>query len=159
VDHGRIIVRGVVMTIVQTRTRGLAQNHWRKIKNAPQRLVLCRLMIDIMRTLHSAYAPTGERFGTRLETFFIALCVALGDIEGKPLSMAKITAYMRVPRTTVIRRLDRLQHWGLIDRRGRYYYIHEKTLNSFIGMRSYRQVREILSKATEELTILDTLVD
>jgi hypothetical protein len=159
VDHGRIIVRGVVMTIVQTRTRGLAQNHWRKIKNAPQRLVLCRLMIDIMRTVHSAYAPTGERFGTRLETFFIALCVALGDIEGKPLSMAKITAYMRVPRTTVIRRLDRLQHWGLIDRRGRYYYIHEKTLNSFIGMRSYRQVREILSKATEELTILDTLVD
>jgi hypothetical protein len=95
-------------------------------------------MIDIMRTVHSAYAPAGERFGTRLETFFIALCVALGDIEGKPLSMAKITAHMRVPRTTVIRRLDRLQRWGLINRQGRYYYIREKTLNSFLGMRSYQ---------------------
>jgi hypothetical protein len=147
------------MTTMQTRAQGLAQNHWRKIKNAPQRLVLCRLMIDIMRTVHSAYAPASERFGTRLETFFIGLCVALGDIEGKPLSMAKITAYMRVPRTTVIRRLDRLQRRGLIDRQGRHYYIHEKTLNSFIGMRSYKQVREILSKATKELSVLDTLVD
>jgi len=116
-------------------------------------------MIDIMRTLHGAYAPANERFGTRLETFFIGLCVALGDIEGKPLSIAKLTAYMRVPRTTVIRRLDRLQRWGLIDRQGRHYYIREKTLNSFIGTRSYQQVRRILSKATEELTVLDTLLD
>jgi DNA-binding IclR family transcriptional regulator len=114
-------------------------------------------MIDIMRTVHGTYAPASERFGARLETFFIGLCVALGDIEGKPLSVAKITAYMRVPRTTVIRRLDRLQRWGLIDRQGRYYYISGKTLNSFIGMRSYKQVRYILSKATEELSVLDTL--
>ena len=57
-----------------------------------------------------------------------------GDIDGKPFSVAKIAAYMRVPRTTVIRRLERLQGWGLIDRRGRHYYTHEKTLNSLIGI-------------------------
>ena len=66
---------------------------------------------------------------------------------------------MRVPRTTVIRRLDQLQQWGLIDRQGRRYFMHEKTLNSLIGMRSYQQVRRILSKATQELTDLDTLPD
>ena len=137
----------------------MEQHHWRKIKYAPQRLVLCRLMIDIMRSVHSAYAPAGEGFGTRLETFFIGLCVALGDIEGKPLSTAKIAAYMRVPRTTVIRRLDRLLRWGLVERQGGYYCIHEKTVNSFLGMRSYQQVRRLLSKATEELTGLDTLLD
>jgi biotin operon repressor len=95
----------------------------------------------------------------RLETFFVGLCVAIGDIEGKPFSVAKIAAYMRVPRTTVIRRLDRLQSWGLIDRRGRHYYMHEKKLNPLIGMRSYQQVRRFLSKATEELSVLDTLAD
>ena len=97
------------MTTMQTTTQGLAQNHWRKIKSAPQRLVLCRLMIDIMRTVHGAYAPDTDRFGTRLETFFIGLCVALGDIEGKPLTVAKVAVYMSVPRTTVIRRLNQLQ--------------------------------------------------
>src|SRR3974377_1933873 len=130
---------------MQTRTRGLAQNHWRKIKNAPQRLVLCRLMVDIMRTVHGAYAPTTEPFGTRLETFFIGLCVAIGDMDGKPFTVAKIAAYMRVPRTTVIRRLAQLQSWGLIERQGRHYHLHEKTLNSLIGMRSYQQVRGILN--------------
>src|ERR1700730_10373688 len=44
----------------------------------------------------------------------------------------------------------------LIDRRGRRYYLHEKTLNSLIGMRSYQQVRRILSNATEELFVFDT---
>jgi DNA-binding IclR family transcriptional regulator len=116
-------------------------------------------MIDIMRSVHGAYAPGSEPFGARLETFFIGLCVAIGDIDGSPFSVAKIAAYMRVPRTTVIRRLARLQSWGLIDRRGRHYYLHEKTLNSLIGTRSYQQVRRILSKATEELSVLDTLPD
>jgi hypothetical protein len=81
-------------------------------KKEPQRLVLCRLMVDIMRTLHGAYAPDKEPFGTRIETFFIALCVAIGDMDGKPFSVAKIAAYMRVPRTTVIRRLDQLHGWA-----------------------------------------------
>jgi DNA-binding IclR family transcriptional regulator len=116
-------------------------------------------MIDLMRTVHGAYAPVSQPFGTRLETFFVALCIAMGDIDGKPFSVAKIAAYMRVPRTTVIRRLARLQSWGLVDRRGRHYYLHEKTLNSLIAMRSYQQSRRILSKATEELTVLDTLPD
>ena len=116
-------------------------------------------MIDMMRNVHGAYAPASEPFGTRLETFYIALCVALGDIDGKPFSVAKIAAYMRVPRTTVIRRLNRLQSWGLIDRQGRRYYMHEKMLNSLMGMRSYQQVRRILSNATQELTDLDTLPD
>jgi DNA-binding IclR family transcriptional regulator len=79
--------------------------------------------------------------------------VAVGDID------AKIADYMRVPRTTVIRKLKQLESWGLIDRRGRYFYMRERTLNSLIGMRSYRQVRRTLSKATEQLTVLDTLPD
>ena len=130
-----------------------------QIKKERQRLVLCRLMVDIMRTVHGAYAPVNEPFGTRIETFFIAGCVAIGDLEGKPFSVAKIAAYMHVPRTTVTRRLARLQSWGLLDRRGRHYYLHENKLNSLIGMQSYQQVRCILSKAAEELAVLDTLPD
>src|SRR6516225_3896356 len=141
------------------RARALTQDHWREIRKARQRLVLCRLMIDIMRTVHGAYAPVNEPFGARLETFFIGLCVAIGDMDGKPFSVAKIASYMRVPRTTVIRRLAQLQSWGLIDRQGRHYHLHEKTLNSLMGMRSYQQVRRILSEATKELSVLDTLPD
>jgi len=98
--------------------RKLVQDDCRKSKKARQILVLCRLMIDVMRTVHCTYAPASERFGTHLETFFVALCVAIGDIDGKPFCVAKIADYMSVPRTTVIRKLDQLQSWGLIARRG-----------------------------------------
>ena len=137
----------------------MTQDYSRKISNARQRLVLCRLMIDIMRTVHGAYAPVTEPFGTRLETFFIGLCVTVGDIDGKPFTVAKIAAYMRVPRTTVIRRLNQLHRWGLIERQGRYYHLHDKALNSLIGLRSYQQVRRILSEAVKELSVLDALPD
>jgi hypothetical protein len=137
----------------------MAQGHWRKVEKARQRLVLCRLMIDIMRTVHGAYAPAREPFGVRLETFFIGLCIGVGDLDGSPFSVAKIASYMRVPRTSVVRRLAQLQSWGLIDRQGRNYYLREKTLNSLIGLRSYQQVRRVLSEATNDLTILDTLPD
>jgi hypothetical protein len=126
-----------------------------RIKAAQQRLLLCRLMFDIMRNLHGAYAPAGEPFGSRLETFFVGLCVALGQMDGKPFSVAKIAAYMRVPRATVTRRLGRLQSWGLIYKQGHHYYIHDRALNSLIGMRSYQQIRGILGKANAELARLD----
>jgi hypothetical protein len=137
----------------------LVQDSRRKIKKEQQRLVLSRLMIDLMRTVHGTYAPENEPFGIRLETFFIGLCVAMGDLEGKPFSAAKIATYMQVPRTTVIRRLDQLNSWGLIERRGRRYYAHRQTLNSLIGMRSYAQVRGLLKEATEQLSILDASPD
>lgn len=116
-------------------------------------------MIDTMRSLHGAYVPTGERFGTRIETLFVGLCVLLGQIEGKPFSITKIAAYMHVPRTTAMRRLNRLRSWGLIYQQGRRYYVHEHALNSVLGMGSYQKVRRINSKAAEELTVLDPLPD
>jgi hypothetical protein len=137
----------------------VTQGHWHKIKYARQRFVLCRLMIDLMRTVHAAYAPTSKRFGADMEAFFIGLSIALGDFGGKPFSVAKVAHYMQVPRTTTIRRLEQLHRWGIIDRRGRRYYTNENTLNSLIGLQSYRRVRRFLETAIEELTILDTLED
>ena len=130
-----------------------------KIKSARQRLVMIRFMIDSMRSLHGAYAPLDEPFGTRLETFFVGFCVALGDIEGKPFSVTKIAAYLHMPRTTVLRRLKRLEGWDIVCRHGNRYHIRETNLNSLIGMRSYLQIRRMIGKAAEELSALDNLPD
>ena len=130
-----------------------------KIKAARQRLVMIRLMIDSMRSLHGAYAPSHEPFGTRLETFFVGFCVALGDIEGKPFSANKIAAYLHMPRTTVRRRLKRLEGWDIVYCHSRRYHLHETNLNSLMGMRSYLQIRRMLGKAGEELSALDALPD
>jgi len=138
---------------------GLQENSQCKIAVAPQRLVICRLMIDIMRNLHGTYVPATEPFGSRLETIFIGLCVALGEIEGRPFSVTKIAAYMTLPRTTVMRRLNRLQSWGLVKRQGGRYHMQKNMINSLIGMRAYQRTRRILNKAADELAVLDSLSD
>ena len=92
--------------------------HSKRIAKTEQRLVMCRLLVDIMRTLRAHYMPANEPFGTRIETKFVGLCVAIGDLEGKPFSVAKIATYMGMPRTTVTRRLERLESWGIIERQG-----------------------------------------
>jgi hypothetical protein len=134
----------------------MRQDAREKIKYARQREVICRLMIDLMRNVHGAYAPNSEPFGTRIEAFFIALCVAIGDLDGKPFSVSKIAGYMRVPRATVMRRLERLQEWGLVRRHGHYYFLQPRALNSIIGLENYQKTRRKIKQAMDELSILDT---
>jgi DNA-binding transcriptional regulator GbsR (MarR family) len=137
----------------------MSQSGRDKIQVARQRLVFCHLMIELMRSLHRSYAPATESFGERLETFFVGMCVALGHIEDKPFTIAKIATYMRMSRPAVMRRLSRLQSWNLVYRQGNHYYAHEKALNSLAGMRSYRQIRQILNQAHAQLTALDASPD
>jgi hypothetical protein len=49
-------------------------------------------MIDMMRTVHGAYAPAGERFGTRLETFFIAKSQPAGCLSklARPFTLKRL---------------------------------------------------------------------
>lgn len=126
-----------------------------RIEAASQRLVLCHMMLDIMRTVHETYAPRGEPFGPRLETFFIAMCIKIGDIEDTPFSATKLASYMNVPRTTMVRRLKQLESWGLVKRHGRSYCADERAFNSLMGKRSYKRVRQILDKAFDDLAALD----
>jgi hypothetical protein len=37
--------------------------------------------------------------------------------------------------------------------------MQDKTLNSLLGVRNYQQIRRVLNKSGEELTVLDTLPD
>ena len=62
-----------------------------------------------------------------------------------------------MPRTTVKRRLKRLESWDIVYHHGRLYHVRETMLNSLFGMRSYLQIRRMISKAGEELTALDAI--
>jgi len=131
----------------------------KRIARAEQRLVMARLLVDIMRTLRAHYMPVNEPFGARIETQFVGLCVAIGDIEGKPLSVAKIAAYMGMSRSTVIRRLEQLENWGVIERQARRYFIRPEKVNGIIGMRAYKQNRHLISEAVDKLNLLDNLTE
>jgi excisionase family DNA binding protein len=100
------------------------------------------MLIDIMREYHSGYGHVNEPFGTRVETLFIAACVALGDLEGKPFCASKVAAYLGVPRTTVNRKLEKLgKAGGLVYRTGRHYRVREQLLNSPSAMQTFDNIK------------------
>jgi hypothetical protein len=82
-------------------------------------MVLMQMLICILRSVHSGYLPKHEPFGRNIETMLIWFFVVMGDYEGKPFVISKLAAYMRMPRTTVMRKIKQLQEWKMIERRGR----------------------------------------
>jgi hypothetical protein len=62
---------------------------------------------------------------------------------------------VRPSESTIPQRLHTVR--GLNDGTGMRtgpYYLHERALNSLMGMQSYQQVGRILSEATQELSVL-----
>ena len=117
----------------------MAREELEKIKYASQRWVICRMVIDILRTIHSGYAPKSEPFGSRLEGLLICLCIAIGDLDGRPFSCSKIAHYMQMPRTTVLRKLERLRKLGASCGIGTNSCMRGRTLSHLMGNNSCRK--------------------
>ena len=127
------------------------------IEKAAHRLVLVRLTLDMLRLVHTTYAPNEEPFGARMETLAVALCVALGTFEGKPFTATKIAAYLDMPRNSVVRRLKRLERkWDAIERGPRSTYVMRAEIaNSSTALMAHQSIRRLLDDAMSQLHVLD----
>jgi hypothetical protein len=87
-----------------------------------ERLIMVRMVLDITRMVHSEYMPPGELFGSRMETLYVGLAVALGHMENRPFTISKLANFIEMPRPTVLRKFEKIERWQLITRRdGRWY--------------------------------------
>jgi hypothetical protein len=128
---------------------------WHKVIHAEERLRLCRLVIKMIRNVHLSQVPPAEQatFGAHFEAWFVLAAIAIGDFEGRPMSATKISAYLEMPRTTVLRKLSLLRNWGLIYEVKRHFYLEEAAFNSVISLSAYRKNMRLLSEAAHDLEI------
>jgi hypothetical protein len=139
-----------------TITPTMANPDMARVLKAEERLTLCRMFVEVAREAHLEYMPK-LAFGSRLETLVVGVCVAIGHLDGKPFSAAKLAAYLACPRTSVLRRLDALAKMQIIVRRGTRYFINEQRFNSDSALKSHDKVRRIVLKAAGQLSEMDTL--
>lgn len=87
------------------------------------RRALSEMFIDLALAFHATTVPVGqEPPETDANTALVAVAVMLGHAEGRPLNASQIAKRIRMPRTTVLRRLEALIKGGLIKRiNGKYY--------------------------------------
>src|SRR5260370_10077205 len=91
--------------------------------------VLARFINDVARFSDAATFGEGERFAYTRELMAVLRAVFLGQIEGRPMGIARLSRHLAMPRATTERKLRELQRRGLVSRHGRGFIIPVDSLN------------------------------
>ena len=96
-----------------------------KLLYGHQRADVCRMLVNITRTLRDCYAPD-LALGEVADLMWVLCNVFIGHANNRPPSASKLARSLEMPRTTVLRKLARLTELGLVVRVGRTYCLTEK---------------------------------
>jgi DNA-binding transcriptional ArsR family regulator len=93
-----------------------------RAKRNERMMILMRLIIDLSR---EAYASRNDDdyFGANWERALLMMAVAIGQMEGRPMSASKIAQYIGVPRATASRKLDELSAMGLLSKNDQKQFV------------------------------------
>jgi IclR helix-turn-helix domain len=92
-----------------------------KIQFDQESLAVARLTVGLMRNTNAGFFP-GMRLSAAIEHYYISLAVLIGDLEGKPLTISKLSRAVGFPRSTLLRKVAVLIDLGYVERVGRLYY-------------------------------------
>ena len=116
-----------------------------------ERFALAQMCIDLARATRRGFAPQ-EPFGNKMETFYVGLCVLMGHIEDKPFTVSKLAKYLEAPRTTMVRRLEQLIEFGVVERRGNRYFINEAVANTKQAMDLHSAMVRMVKQTAAQLS-------
>lgn len=87
------------------------------------RRALSEMFIDLCLAFHATTVPANQQPPeTDANQALVAVTVMLGHANGHPFNVSQIAKRVRMPRTSVLRRLEALVDSGLIKRiDGKYY--------------------------------------
>jgi hypothetical protein len=119
-----------------------------------ERFAIARMCIDLARITRRGFAPQ-EPFGNKMETFYVGLCVLMGHIEGNPFTVSKLANYLDAPRSTMVRRLDQLIEFGVVERRGNRYFINEAVANTKHAMDLHSAMVQLVRQTAAQLSDAD----
>lgn len=126
-----------------------------RIALAQQRLVICRLFLELSRLAAATYIGT-DLHGASADELMLLCAVAVGHLEGRPMVAAKIAEYAGITRPSAHRKLLALQARGMVARQeDGAYCLHTEGLNSAPIVRLVRALSSQIKEAANHLSKLD----
>ena len=113
--------------------------------------ILSRFTNDVDRFLHAATFGKGERFAYTRELMAVVRAVFLGQIEGRPMGVARLSRHLAMPRATTERKVRELQKRGLVSRYGRGFIIPVDSLNQPRIVETLERLILMIHKASAKL--------
>jgi DNA-binding MarR family transcriptional regulator len=95
--------------------------------------------------------------GPNIVGIVLAMTVFIGQFEGRPFTAHKLAQYLRMPRPTVTRKLDRMVRDGVLERQGTYYTVRDEYLDHGETLGMMRELAQIIYSACRFLPNLDNL--
>jgi hypothetical protein len=95
--------------------------------------------------------------GPNIVNIVLAMTIFIGQHEGRPFTAHKLSQYLRMPRPTVTRKIDKMVAEGVLERRGSYYFVRNEYLDHGEALGMMRELAQIIYSACRFLPNLDNL--
>jgi hypothetical protein len=118
-----------------------------RIELARERMLLCRLYLGLIQSMNDDY---GAAFGAQSDsaTFrTIGIYVFLRTVMCSPVHAGRIAQALKLPRVTVVRRLQEMVKQGYVERVGNAYRVTDKVNSPDLTARLQRRVDMITETA------------
>jgi DNA-binding MarR family transcriptional regulator len=118
-----------------------------RIELARERMLMCRLYLGLIRSVNEDY---GAAFGSSSDSATIrtiGIYVFLRTLMCSPVSAGKIATSLKMPRVTVVRRLQEMVKHGYIERVGNAYRVTDKVNIPDLKNRIQRRIDMIVETA------------
>src|ERR1700748_2485114 len=120
-----------------------------RIALARERLLISRLYIGLIRSIHDDY---GAEFATHSDSSTIrtiGIYVFLRTVMCSPVRASTIASALKLPRQTVLRRLQEMVKHGYVERVGNAYRVTDKVNIPALQEKLQRRITMIVETAKE----------
>ncbi len=118
-----------------------------RIELARERMLLCRLYLGLIRSINEDYGASfaGQNDSSTFRT--IGIYVFLRTVMCSPVGASKIASALKLPRVTVVRRLQEMVKQGYVERLGNAYVVTDKVNIPDLKNRLQRRIDMIMETA------------
>jgi DNA-binding MarR family transcriptional regulator len=126
-----------------------------RIQFARERMLLSRLYLGLIQTMNDDYGAEFAKHSDSATYRTIGIYVFLRTVMCSPVRASTIAHVLKIPRATVLRRLNDMVKLGYVERVGSAYRMTDKVNIPDLKQKLQRRVDMILTTA-RELSKIDT---
>lgn len=124
----------------------------RRIELARERMLMCRLYLGLIRSLNDDYGAGFAAHSDSATFRTIGIYVFLRALMCSPVRVNTIAHALKLPRVTVLRRLQELVKHGYVERVGNAYRVTDKVNIPDLQSKLQRRIDMVLETARTELS-------
>jgi hypothetical protein len=120
-----------------------------RIELGRERMLLCRLYLGLIQTMNDDYGAEFAKHSDSATYRTIGIYVFLRTLMCSPVRASTISQVLKIPRTTVLRRLNEMEKLGYVEHVGNAYRMTDKINIPDLKQKLQKRIDMILATASE----------